>query len=158
MDRDRDGVVNDADACPDQAGAPDADPKKNGCPKAFLDHGVIKITEQVRFRTNSAEIDPGKESLDVLSAILAVLQQHPEIARLRIEGHTDDRGDATKNKELSKSRAEAVVAWLASKGIEKSKLTAVGIGADKPIETNATEVGRAANRRVELHVEQGSAR
>lgn len=157
-DRDKDGITNEADACPDQAGPADADAKKSGCPKAFLENGVIKIAEQVKFRTASAEIDAGKQSQDVLEAVLAVLKAHPEIGRLRIEGHTDDRGNADNNKALSKARAEAVVAWLAGKGIERSKLTAEGVGQDRPIESNATEAGRAANRRVELHVEQGSSR
>lgn len=157
QDRDKDGVTNEADACPDQAGAVDTDPKKNGCPKAFLDKGVIKIREQVRFRTASAEIDPGKDSQDVLDAVLAVLKAHPEIKHLKIEGHTDDRGDAQKNKALSKARAAAVVAWLVGKGIEASKLSSEGVGADRPIEPNTTDAGRAANRRVELHVEEGSA-
>jgi len=158
QDRDKDGITNDADACPDQAGPFDTDAKKNGCPKAVLENGVIKISEQVRFRTASAEIEPGKQSQEVLEAILAVLKAHPEIGLLRIEGHTDDRGNAGNNKALSKARAEAVVAWLVGKGIDKSKLTAAGIGQERPIETNATEPGRAANRRVELHVEQGSTR
>jgi outer membrane protein OmpA-like peptidoglycan-associated protein len=125
-------------------------------PKAFLDHGLIKIREQIRFRTNSAEIEPGNDSQDVLEAILAVLKAHPEIAHLKVEGHTDSSGDAAKNKALSKARAAAVVTWLVGRGIEASKLSSDGVGADRPIETNDTEAGRAANRRVELHVEQGS--
>ena len=157
-DRDKDGVTNEVDACPDQAGTADSDPKKNGCPKAFLDKGVIKIREQVRFRTNSADIEPGKDSQDVLEAILAVLKAHPEVEHLKVEGHTDDRGDAAKNKTLSKARAAAVVTWLVGKGIEASKLSSEGVGADRPLEPNNTEAGRAANRRVELHVEQGSTR
>ena len=157
-DRDKDGITNEADACPDQAGAADTDPKKNGCPKAFLDKGLIKIREQVRFRTGSAVIEPGKDSQDVLEAILAVLKEHPEIEHLKVEGHTDDRGDAAKNKTLSKARAAAVVSWLVKKGIDASKLSSEGVGADRPLESNATEDGRAANRRVELHVEQGSTR
>lgn len=158
QDRDKDGITNDADACPDQSGAADTDPKKNGCPKAFLDKGLIKIREQVRFRTNSADIEPGKDSQEVLEAVLGVLKAHPEIEHLKVEGHTDDRGDPAKNRSLSKARAMAVVAWLVGKGIDASKLGSEGVGADRPIEPNDTDAGRAANRRVELHVEQGSAR
>jgi outer membrane protein OmpA-like peptidoglycan-associated protein len=156
-DRDKDGVPNDVDACPDEPGKADPDPKRNGCPKAFLDHGVIKITEQVRFRTASAEIVPGKESQEVLEAVLAVLKSHPELKRVRVEGHTDDRGEPAKNKGLSKSRAETVAKWLTDHGIEKSRITAQGFGEEKPIEPNTTEAGRTANRRVEFHVEQDQA-
>ncbi len=155
-DRDGDGVPNDVDACPDEPGKGDPDPKKNGCPKAFLQGGVIKITEQVKFKTASAEIVPGKESSDILDAVVAVLKAHPEIKAIRVEGHTDDRGDAAKNKTLSQARAESVAKWLETHGIEKSRLAASGFGAEKAIDTNATELGRTNNRRVEFHVEQGS--
>lgn len=156
-DRDKDGIPNEVDACPDQAGKPDPDPKKHGCPTAFLDKGMIRITEQVRFKTGSAEIAPGKESQDVLEAVLAVLKANPEVKRVRIEGHTDDRGDAAKNKALSKARASSVAKWLAANGIDEARLGAEGFGPERPIETNATDEGRAANRRVEFHVEEGKA-
>ncbi|MBS2017931.1 MAG: OmpA family protein [Deltaproteobacteria bacterium] len=157
-DRDKDGVPNDVDACPDEAGKPDPDPKKNGCPKAFLSGGTITITDQVKFKTGSAEIAPGKDSDEVLGAVLAVLKAHPEIAKVRVEGHTDDRGDAGNNKRLSLARAEAVAKWLADHGIDKQRLAASGFGSEKPIDKNDTEQGRTNNRRVEFHVEQGSAK
>ena len=157
-DRDGDGVPNDVDACPDEPGKSDPVPRKNGCPKAFLQGGTIKITEQVKFKTASAEIVAGKESSDILDAVVAVLKAHPEIKALRVEGHTDDRGDAAMNKTLSQARAESVAKWLETHGIEKSRLAAAGFGAEKPIESNATEQGRTNNRRVEFHVEQGSGR
>ncbi|MBX3259346.1 MAG: OmpA family protein [Labilithrix sp.] len=155
-DRDKDGVPNDVDACPDEPGKADPDPKKNGCPKAFLDKGSIKITEQVRFKTASAEI-VGKDSQEVLEAVLAVLKAHPEIARVRVEGHTDDRGGTAKNKTLSKARAESVAKWLSDHGIDKARVSAEGFGEEKPLEPNTTEAGRTANRRVEFHVEEGQA-
>jgi len=157
-DRDKDGVLNDADACPDEPGKPDADPKKNGCPKAFLQSGTIKITDQVKFKTNSAEIVAGKESEEILNAVLGVLKAHPEIKSLRVEGHTDNKGDAARNKALSQARAESVAKWLVDHGIEKQRLTSAGFGAEKSIDTNDTEIGRTNNRRVEFHVEQGSGR
>lgn len=161
-DRDKDGVPNDADACPDQPGKPDPDPKKNGCPTAFLDKGMIRITDQVRFKTGSAEIAPGKESQEVLEAVRGVLMAHPDVQRVRVEGHTDNRGDAARNKALSRARAESVTKWLVAHGIAEARLGAEGFGPERPIESNGTEAGRAANRRVEFHVEEvnpkGSAR
>jgi OmpA-OmpF porin, OOP family len=157
-DRDKDGVLNDVDACPDEPGKPDPDPKKNGCPKAFLKDGTIKITDQVKFKTNSAEIVPGKESEDILNAVLGVLKAHTEIKSLRVEGHTDNKGDAARNKTLSQARAESVAKWLTDHGIEKGQLTSSGFGAEKPIDTNDTDAGRTNNRRVEFHVEEGSGR
>jgi OmpA-OmpF porin, OOP family len=157
-DRDKDGIPNDTDACPDEPGKADPDAKKNGCPKAFLQGTVIKITDQVKFKTNSADIVPGKASEEVLEAVLGVLKAHPEVKGIRVEGHTDNRGDAARNKALSQSRAEAVARWLETHGIDKQRLTATGFGAEKALDTNETEAGRTNNRRVEFHVEQGSGR
>jgi outer membrane protein OmpA-like peptidoglycan-associated protein len=150
-DRDKDGIANDQDACPDEPGPPDPDPKKNGCPKAFVQGGQIKITEQVKFKTNSADI-AAKESEAVLTAILDVMTKHPEIKKVRVEGHTDNKGTEGYNKKLSQARADSVMKWLVGKGIDKNRLTAQGFGFDRPIDDNTTEAGRAANRRVELHI------
>jgi outer membrane protein OmpA-like peptidoglycan-associated protein len=152
-DRDKDGVPNDADACPDEAGAADPDPKKNGCPKAFVQAGQIKILEQVKFKTGSAEIQ-AKESDATLQAVVKVMTEHPEIKQVRVEGHTDNRGGAEMNRKLSKRRADAVVKWLTNHGIDKTRLAAEGFGPDRPIEDNTTDQGRAANRRVEFHIVQ----
>jgi OOP family OmpA-OmpF porin len=152
-DRDKDGVPNAADACPDVPGKPSPDPKKNGCPLAFVDAGQIKILDQVKFVTGSAAIQPGKDSEDVLQAVLKVMQEHPEIRRLRVEGHTDDVGKPPSNKKLSQSRAESVVAWLTKRGVDRARLTAAGLGMEKPIADNKTVDGRRENRRVEFHIE-----
>lgn len=154
-DIDADGVPNDADACPDVAGKSDPDPKKNGCPKAFLSGKEIKITEQVKFKTGSAEI-LGKESDEVLGAVLAIVKEHPSITLVVVEGHTDKVGNPKKNKELSAARAQAVATWLTGRGVAKERVKATGFGDEKPIDTNDTEAGRANNRRVEFHVEQGT--
>lgn len=156
-DRDGDGIPNAEDACPDQPGKADPAPNKNGCPVAFVDGAQIRIREQVKFKTNSAQIQPGKDSLAVLDAILEVLKTHPEIKRVRVEGHTDNRGDAKKNFKLSQDRAAAVVAWLVEHGVEKGRLTSLGFGMDRPLDANDTEEGRQNNRRVELHIEESGA-
>ena len=154
-DHDKDGINDDVDACPDEAGKADPDPKKNGCPKAFLKGGTISITEQVKFKTGSADL-AGKESDELLGAVRAVLEAHPDIKKLRVEGHTDNKGDAANNKKLSQQRAETVAKWLTDHGIDKARLSSAGFGSEKPIDSNDTEPGRTNNRRVEFHVEQGS--
>lgn len=155
-DRDHDGVPNDTDACPNDAGKPDPDPRKNGCPTAYVRGGQIRISEQVKFRTASADILPGKDSEDILDAVKAILVARPEI-KLRIEGHTDNRGAPRVNQALGLARALAVRKWLVAHGIAESRLSSVGFGADRPIDSNDTEGGRVLNRRVELHIETGSA-
>ncbi|HQY62285.1 MAG TPA: OmpA family protein [Polyangiaceae bacterium] len=151
-DRDKDGVLNDVDACPDEPGKPDPDPKRNGCPKAFVQAGVIKILDQVKFKTASALILPGRESEEVLEAVLKVMTDHPEIKAVSVEGHTDSQGAAAKNKRLSADRAASVVKWLTVHGIDKSRLSSVGYGQEKPIDSNETPAGRQNNRRVEFHI------
>ncbi len=154
-DRDKDGIPNDSDACPDVAGKPDPDPKKNGCPAAYVQGSTIKIVDQVKFATASAKIvDKDKATQAVLEGVLGILRDHPEIKKVRIEGHTDNRGGAAYNKTLSAKRAAAVVEWLIRHGIEPGRLSSVGLGMDRPIDDNGTEAGRANNRRVELHIEE----
>jgi outer membrane protein OmpA-like peptidoglycan-associated protein len=150
-DRDKDGIPNEQDACPDTPGEKTEDPKTNGCPKAFVQGAEIKINEQVKFKFNSAEIL--KDSDAVLSAVAKILVDHPEIARVRIEGHTDNVGKPAYNKGLSQRRAASVVAWLVGHGIDKGRLYPEGFGAERPLDNNTTEEGRKNNRRVEFHIE-----
>ncbi|MBX3206694.1 MAG: OmpA family protein [Labilithrix sp.] len=152
-DRDGDGVYDAEDACPDAPGAADPDPKKNGCPLARIEGGQIKIVEQVKFKFASAEIL--RDSDPTLLAIAATLKDHPEITKIRVEGHTDNTGSKGANTRLSQKRAEAVVTWLTSYGLDKRRFEAKGLGLTRPIDTNATEEGRQNNRRVELHIASG---
>jgi outer membrane protein OmpA-like peptidoglycan-associated protein len=150
-DRDGDGIPDPVDACPDAAGPADPDPKKNGCPLARIEGGEVKITEQVKFITGSADIL--RDSDPLLTAVGTILKEHPELTKVRVEGHTDNRGAAGMNKNLSERRAASVVKWLTTFGIEKKRLTAKGFGMERPIDTNETDAGRTNNRRVEFHIE-----
>jgi outer membrane protein OmpA-like peptidoglycan-associated protein len=150
-DRDGDGILNEQDACPDAAGPADPNPKKNGCPAARVEKGQIRILEQIQFAYNSAQILKASDS--ILSAVAKILTDNPQIEKVQIEGHTDNKGGDAFNKRLSQKRAESVMAWLAKHGINKSHLSAQGYGKERPIDTNDTEEGRANNRRVEFHIE-----
>ena len=101
----------------------------------------------INFDFNSAQIRP--ESDGVLTQMVDMLKAKPELA-IRIEGHTDDMGGDAFNQTLSDKRANAVKARLMSAGIADDRLQAVGKGAVAPIASNATDIGRAQNRRVEL--------
>ena len=150
-DRDKDGVLNDVDACPDAAGPKSADPKTSGCPRVFIKAGLIQILEQPKFDFNKAAIKPESDSL--LAEVAKVMTDHPEIKRVRVEGHTDNVGAADYNQKLSQQRAEAVLKWLSSHGIAADRLTAKGMGKESPLVANDTEQNRALNRRVEFHIE-----
>ena len=80
----------------------------------------------------------------------ALLKDHPEIARVAVDGHTDNRGGDAQNKALSERRARAVVDWLINHGVDARRLEAHGFGQRRPIAANITTMGRAKNRRVEF--------
>ncbi len=151
-DRDHDGVPNEQDACPNEPGLKSTDPQKNGCPIAILRGSEIRILQQVRFDAGSARLSHGKDADAVLGAIAKVMIDHPEITKVEVQGHTDNRGSPSANLRLSEERAKSVVKWLVSQGLAASRFTAVGFGDQQPIAPNTTDEGRKANRRVEIHV------
>ena len=147
-DRDGDGIPDAVDACPDKPGDRDPDPAKNGCPKVILEEKEIKILERIEFDTGRATIRP--ESEPVLQAVARVLAEHLDIRKVRVEGHTDSRGDDGYNLRLSRARATAVVAWLVAHEIAPDRLDPVGYGESRAIDSNANEEGRQRNRRVQF--------
>lgn len=150
-DTDGDGIPDDKDACPREAGPPSADPKQNGCPTAVRVEGTqIVILQQVNFETGRDEIKP--DSFPLLQQVADALRQHPEIARVAVDGHTDDRGGDKPNKNLSERRALAVVRWMVEHGTDARRLEARGFGQRRPLADNKTDAGRAKNRRVEFQI------
>jgi outer membrane protein OmpA-like peptidoglycan-associated protein len=101
----------------------------------------------INFETGKAALRPDSES--VLNQVLLLLQKQPDWYML-VAGHTDNVGTDALNTPLSRQRAEAVVTWLTSKGIDRSRLVATGLGPRKPVADNSAEEGRAKNRRVDL--------
>jgi OmpA-OmpF porin, OOP family len=149
-DTDQDGIIDPEDACPAAPGPRDPDPKKNGCPAARVEQGQIKILERVEFENNSAKLRP--ESDRILNAVLAVMKEHPEFTKLGVEGHTDNRGAAGHNLDLSRRRAASVMKWLVDHGVTATRLSSKGLGMTKPIDSNDSDAGRQNNRRVEFHI------
>lgn len=105
------------------------------------------IALYLSFDTDSARIKD--ESKPVVAEIVSLLRGDPHL-KLAVEGHTDNTGTAAHNKTLSQARATSVVAAITTQGISAERLKAVGMGADRPLQDNASEAGRAKNRRVEL--------
>jgi outer membrane protein OmpA-like peptidoglycan-associated protein len=156
VDADNDGIPDTQDACPKEPGQPDPDPKRNGCPKFIhLEGSQVRVLQQVHFQTGSATILP--DSFPMLQEIVLLLKANPDIHRMRIEGHTDNRGAAEMNLDLSKRRAASVRQWLVDHGIDSGRLESEGYGLTRPIASNDTDEGRALNRRVEFKIlEQGT--
>jgi len=82
--------------------------------------------------------------------VAQVIRAHPELEKIYIEGHTDNRGGAEFNRNLSRRRAESVRNYFINRGVAPERLEARGYGPDRPIAPNTTAQGRAANRRVEF--------
>lgn len=151
-DSDGDGVLDINDKCPNTPSGTKVD--GSGCPLA---PPVIVVTEEdkkvVREAIRNLEFDLGKAtirdhsypSLDRVAQLLV-----NKNFSLKLAGHTDNTGSAELNMRLSKDRAEAVKAYLVSKGANASRIEATGYGQTQPIATNKTAAGRQANRRVEF--------
>jgi outer membrane protein OmpA-like peptidoglycan-associated protein len=105
------------------------------------------IALYINFETGKADIQP--ESMPIIEQIAALLEDNPTL-KVSIEGHTDNVGSVDSNKVLSEKRAQSVYNELISRGIEATRLSAVGWGQERPIADNRTEDGRAKNRRVEI--------
>jgi outer membrane protein OmpA-like peptidoglycan-associated protein len=177
-DSDRDDILDENDACPTEAGIPEmhgcpagdsdhdtvrdhldncpevAGPVDNqGCPAeerqlVAIQKDRIEIKDTVHFDFANATIQ--SRSYPLLDQVARILTEHPEILSVTIEGHTDERGSAEYNRDLSQRRAEAVRDYLAQKGVARERMQAQGFGEDRPVQSNGTDEGRAANRRVEF--------
>lgn len=110
----------------------------------------LELKDKIFFDTGKATIKPVSYSL--LDEVAAALKSHDEVQKVNIEGHTDSVGAAAFNKNLSQQRAEAVRAYLVTKGIEGGRLEAKGFGEEKPVAPNKTARGREENRRVEFNI------
>ncbi len=162
-DDDGDGVPNKYDKCPNTASGVKVD--GSGCPLPEMKHETkviekiekIVVTEEDKKVVDEAiknlEFDLGKSTIRSTSFPsldkVAVLLIEKNFS-LKLAGHTDNTGSLQTNLRLSKERAEAVKAYLVSKGANPSRIEATGYGPNQPIASNATAEGRQLNRRVEF--------
>lgn len=122
--------------------------------EANADAWFEEISKSGRVAVYGINFDTGKSTLrpdsaKMLEEIRKLASGHPDL-KLSIEGHTDNVGAAAANRKLSEERANAVKAWLVAKGVKAGQLATAGHGDAKPLGDNASEAGRASNRRVEL--------
>lgn len=109
------------------------------------------VFDNLNFETGSTKLTP--DSIPTVDSLVVILKAYPAVA-VRLEGHTDNTGDAAANKKLSLDRAIVVKEIMITGGVADGRIDTDGYGEEKPIAPNETEEGRAKNRRTELVVEK----
>jgi OOP family OmpA-OmpF porin len=142
MDGDGDGVLDRLDQCPTTPAGDMVDAKGCSLPKVITLHGV-------NFDNDKADLRA--DAIDVLNAAVATLKANPGV-KVEVAGHTDSRNSDYYNMGLADRRANAVMRYFISQGVDAARLTAKSYGESMPIADNETEEGRIKNRRVELRV------
>ncbi len=160
FDNDKDGVLDADDKCPLEPEVVNGIDDQDGCP----DKGVssvritserIEILQKVFFDNDKDSIKP--VSFNLLGQVSAALKAHPEMAKVRVEGHTDRWGDPARNLDLSKRRAAAVVRYLVEVGgLSPSRLESGGYGYTRPLDPRLNFKADDKNRRVEFVVVGGT--
>ncbi len=125
-------------------------------PRVELKNDHIEVRERIHFAFGSDKIE--SDSFGLLNEIAKVLKDNEHVKKVRIEGHTDNVGDADFNLKLSRARAKSVRKYLVEQGVLAKRLVSEGYGLSRPVATNDTDEGRTKNRRVEFNiVDQDSA-
>jgi outer membrane protein OmpA-like peptidoglycan-associated protein len=110
---------------------------------------LLNIPSGINFAYNSANVQPQfRATLDKVASVLADYNQ----TYVDVYGHTDSTGSDAYNQDLSERRATSVADYLSSHGVQPARIATRGFGETQPIESNETESGRAANRRVEIKI------
>ena len=153
LDNDKDGIVDGVDQCPLDPENVDGFEDKDGCP----DNQVVRIScERLEFKGKiyfaSSKAKIRERSYPLLDEIVRTLRRQQDIRLIRIEGHTDDLGSDAYNLKLSDNRAASVLNYLTRGGIAANRLSSQGLGETKPLESNGSSKGRAANRRVDFKI------
>lgn len=160
-DSDGDGVPDDQDTCPDTPAG--ATVNESGCPEQGCRPpqpgepislegcatGESVVLKGVNFDTGSDRLTANARV--ILNQVADALLAKPTL-KVEVGGHTDSQGSDAYNQGLSEQRANSVMKYLVSRGIDAGRITAKGYGETQPVDSNETADGREANRRVELRV------
>jgi OmpA-OmpF porin, OOP family len=111
-----------------------------------IENNEVKMDKVISFKPGTDKLEPS--SKDALVIIQQLLTEKPAVTTLRIEGHSDNTGNAAANQLLTEKRALAVCRALAAMGVDCKRLLPVGFGGNKPIADNSTPQGIAKNCRV----------
>jgi outer membrane protein OmpA-like peptidoglycan-associated protein len=151
LDSDGDSIPDQKDKCPKKPETPNGFQDQDGCPDE-LPKEVARFSGTIKgiyFAKNSAKIR--RRSYRILNRAIAVLKKYPKL-RIKVRGHTDNRGKHKHNMRLSSARAQAIKTYLVGKGIAGSRIETEGVGPKEPVASNKRSAGRAKNRRIEFKI------
>ncbi len=152
-DNDADRILDTADECPNDPETYNGKDDQDGCPDkgdVILTNTDIMILKKVYFEYDSAVIK--KVSYNILDAVAATINNNPQIEKVQIQGHADERGNDDYNLKLTDERAAAVRTYLINKMVDPNKLESVGYGEYCPVDFASNEAAWEKNRRVEFKV------
>jgi len=146
-DSDSDGIADKNDKCPTLGGNVTAD----GCPvvPAAVTETFNRALQGIQFETGKNRIRSASRA--ILGEVISIMNNNPSY-KLTIGGHTDSIGSSESNQRLSQRRADAVKKYLTDRGVDSSRVSAIGYGESSPVADNKYSAGRKQNRRVELSV------
>lgn len=143
-DSDNDGIADVGDQCPDTGAGVLVD--VSGCDI------VTGVIDSLKFEPNESALSA--EARVTLGRMVEGFLRYPDVV-ISVEGHTDNRGAAVDNLELSKQRVLSVVRYMVSQGMSPERIKPYGYGESRPRAANATAEGREQNRRIEINIVEG---
>jgi outer membrane protein OmpA-like peptidoglycan-associated protein len=150
-DNDKDGLVDREDLCPNEPETKNGYADEDGCPDEEQVRVIgekIVLDDRINFEQNNAIIRP--VSFPLLERLAKLVREHPEYTHIEVQGHTDQKGTKEFNEKLSLDRAKSVLEFMASHGVVRGRLSAVGFGSAHLLVDKTNERALYLNRRVEF--------
>ena len=152
-DNDADRILDVDDSCPNDPEMYNGFEDEDGCPdrgSVVIEDNSIVILEKIYFETDSAVIQ--RRSYPIIDAVAATLNGNPQITKVEIQGHADERGADDYNLRLTRDRAASVVESLVQRGVARDRLRSAGYGERCPVDPRSNQQAWERNRRVEFKI------
>ncbi len=152
-DNDQDRILDVDDTCPNKPETYNGFEDKDGCPdrgSVIIEDNQIVILEKIYFETDSAEIQ--QRSYAIVDAVGATMIGNPQIKKIEIQGHADERGEDEYNLRLTRDRAASVLEAIVQRGVDRGRMRSGGYGERCPIQDGHSEAAWEKNRRVEFKI------
>jgi len=153
LDNDNDRILDVDDACPVDPETYNGFEDEDGCPdrgSVVIEDNSLIILEKIYFETDSAVIQ--QRSYPIIDAVAATLNGNPQITKIEIQGHADERGADDYNLRLTRDRAASVVEAVVQRGVMRNRLRSAGYGERCPVDPRSNAEAWERNRRVEFKI------